>query len=229
MALIANWLSSGEGPYTITAAVAGVAALAILVWLEFIKPRLRERRLKSPCDLRFVVRRHQHANLPYLLQDDDDHAVHELVLPSNSSVEIEVGFIPKVPFFLEQIILGCEGDPDQKPYITEAMDRFTEGQKRWRPGEGGHSRDIHKHWHTLRNSACPVGTHRVSSYQIQTRGAGVYRFQVAFVTNEIEGNGDLSIRVEDKPLTRMQCRSHSRCYIRPIVTPAPSSSAERPS
>jgi hypothetical protein len=216
--ILAAAVAAEEGPYAVLAAYAALAGLAILVWTEFIAPRIRRQRLKRPCDVRFVVRRRGHAKIDHLLQDDDDHVLDELVLPSHSLVEVEVGFIPRVPLYVQEIVFGCDGDADNKPFIVEALDRFTEvGQSAWKAGEGGHSRDIHKHWHVIRNKHYSVGSHRVITFRVQTGDAGVYRFQVGFFTDEVEGNAELKLRVEEKLQTRVPCRAkgHWGCFIGP--------------
>jgi hypothetical protein len=76
-----------------------------------------------------------------------------------------------------------------------------------------------------------VGTHRVLTFRVQTRDLGVYPFQISFVTDEIEGSAELTIRVEDRPTTRMRCHSHIGCWVRPNTASPPSTAASeaRPS
>ena len=198
------------------------AGLALGTWKGLIEPKLRVRKLKNPCEVRFVVRGLQHAQLSYVVQDDETHIVDELVVPSRSVVDIEFGYIPRVPLRLEQLVFGCEGDANSKPFVVEAFGRFTSGGEA-KPASGEHSSDIHKHWHTIRKVARSVGTHYVITYRVRTQQAGVYPVAIAFLTDEIEGNGRLTIRVEDKPKTRMRCRArghHFGCSVRPIAVQA---------
>jgi hypothetical protein len=214
-------LASGEGPYTIIAAVAAVIGVLLLTWIEFIAPAWRRYRLRNPCEVRFVIRGLDHAEMPHLILDDETHIVDELVLPSHSLVEVEIGYIPRLPLFLVQMVVGCEGDINQKPFAVEALARFTEaGKTSFGPGEDGHSRDIHKHWHIRRETPRSVGTHYVTTLKMQTRGSGVYPLTISFITDEIEGNASLMLRVEDVPRTRMRCRAkgHRGCLVRPDAT-----------
>ena len=193
--------------------------LILAVWLAFGRPWRRTRKLTKPCDVRFVIRERGRRHLPHFEQDDKRHIVDELVLPSQSVVEIEFGFKPKVPIYVQQIALGCEGDPDNKPFIVQVSDQFTEANvpKWWLPGEDGHSRDIYKHWHWVRNTRYSVGTHRVITLKVRTGGSGKYPFKVSFFTDEVEGKGQLKLIVEDEPKTRVRCRAdgHWGCFIGP--------------
>jgi len=206
----------------------GAAGLYLALHNIVIRPWLRTRRLKKPCDVRFVVRGYQDVTLNYVIQDDERHILNELVLPSHSIVEIEFGYKPQVPIQLEVLIFGCEGDIDSKPYVIGAYDKFTGRPADDKLAEGDHRTDINKNWHTIRKVARSVGGHFVVTYRVQTSHAGVYPVNIAFMTNEIEGSGELTIRVEDRPTTRMRCRRHEGCWVRPMPI-SPSASAARPS
>jgi hypothetical protein len=210
-----------EGPSAKAAAIFAASGVVLYVLKEIILPWRRKSKLKHPCDVRFVVRGMQHATLNYVVQDDETHRLKELVLPANSIVDVEIGYIPQLPFFLIQMVFGCEGDEHAKPFVLECFDRFTEaGKDRWAPGrDDGHTRDIHKYYHIVRNQARSVGTHYVLGFKIQTRGVGVYPTKVSFITDEIEGEAELMIRVEEKPTTRMRCsaKGHFGCFVRPNI------------
>lgn len=214
----------------LAALLVGAAGVYLALHNIFIRPWLRTRKLRKPCDVRFVVRGMQDVALSYVVQDDERHILDELVLPSRSVVEIEFGYMPIVPIQLEELVFGCEGDNDSKPYVIAALDRFTGQRGEDKPAPGEHTIDIGKNWHTVRKVARPVGSHFVVTYRLQTQGAGVYPVKIAFMTNEIEGNGELTIRVEDRPTTRMRCRGHEGCWVRPMpIFPSPSPSEARPS
>ena len=194
-------MGQSSGACVIIAAGIGAAGLSLALHLAFLRPWLRTRKLKAPCEVRFVIRELGHAQLPYVVKDHQTHILDELVLPSHATVDIELsGYKPRVAIQLEQLVFGCEGDAAAKPFVTAAFDRFTSGEQE-RPAPGDHSKDIHKLWHTVRKAARSVGTHDVITYRLQTREAGVYPVAIAFLTNEIEGNARLTIRVEDNPKT----------------------------
>lgn len=227
---ISVMLSSTSIPLAVPIIGVAIAAvgLALGIWKSLIEPKLRIRKLKRPCDVRFVVRGAQDVDLNYVVQDDERHILDELVLPSHSVVEIEFGYMPKVPIQLEELVFGCEGDHDSKPYVIAALDRFTGQRGQDKPAQGEHTIDIGRNWHTVRKVARPVGSHFVVTYRLQTQSAGTYPVKIAFMTNEIEGNGELTIRVEDRPTTRMRCRGHEGCWVRPMPI-SPSASAARSS
>jgi hypothetical protein len=98
-------LMLGDNPSVTVQMVAagiGAAGLLLALHLAFVRPWLRSQRLRTPCDVRFVIRELRHVRLPYVIQDHERHIVNELVLPSRSLVDIEFGYKPRVPLQLEQ-------------------------------------------------------------------------------------------------------------------------------
>ena len=209
----------GDGNWAIVGALASIAVLTLYVCAEFIRPHIRRYRLKNPCKARFPIRPLSEENISYLIQDEETHSVEELVLPSNSEVEIELGFFAKLSFYNTDIIFQCEGDPDQRPIAIERFQRLVKiGKKRWKPGKDeSESIDIHGSYHCRLDRARNTGTHFVIGFKIKTRGPGRYKTKLYFLTTEVEGNSTLSIRVEDRPHTRMRCRTkgHHGCFVRP--------------
>ncbi|NJO34444.1 MAG: hypothetical protein HC869_16275, partial [Rhodospirillales bacterium] len=148
-ALTALWGELLPIALQIIAVAIAAGALLVAVHVQYVGPWLRARKLKAPCDVRFVIREHRHVQLPHVIQDDDRHIVDELVLPSNSVVEIELGYRPRIPFKLVELVFGCEGDLDAKPFVVEALDRFSPTHTST-PSKGEHKRDIYKFWHVTR-------------------------------------------------------------------------------
>lgn len=212
MAELAHW------PWNMIAALAGCAALAILLWINFGKPWFRARRLARSCDVHFVVRSMQEYAFDYVVQDEQRHHTSVLAVPSNSSVYIEIGVSPLIHFNCTAVVFGCNGDNDKKPYATKMLDRFTNRSKNtFVPGvDERHSIDIHR-FYVLRNERpINVGTHHLFGYEVVTQQPGTYKTHVMFLTDEIQGSAELTIVVEDKPRTRMKCLLHEDCYVRPI-------------
>jgi len=201
-------------------ALIGGAALLCVIWIQFIKPWLRGRRLRRPCEVHFVLRPERH---DYVVHDNERHHVRVLVLPAHSVREIEIGFKVKVNFRESELVFGCDGDDDAKPYASQWIDSFTDtgGKTIWIPGEDeGHSIDMHKFYHRRLDRLRNIGTHYVNSFRLITRAPGEYKAYVSFLTDEIEGNAELSIIVEEKPKTRMKCSKHRDCYVRPLTRSA---------
>lgn len=64
--------------------VVSLTMLTLFLWVNFGRPWNRARLLKRPCDVHFQIRSLQTRSIPYAKQDDLDHRVKELVLPSHS-------------------------------------------------------------------------------------------------------------------------------------------------
>jgi hypothetical protein len=100
-----------EGPWTIFAALAAAVGAAVVIYSTFFQPRLRRNNLKSPCIAWFeIVRSSQHL-VSYAEQDDREHGVYELTLPTNALAEIEILYRSKISFLASEIYFGC-GDQD---------------------------------------------------------------------------------------------------------------------
>jgi hypothetical protein len=197
----------------------GATALAGFLWVHFGRPIRRHARLKHPCDVHFQIRSITSRLQPYARQDSRSHRVRELVLPSFSEVEIEIGCRPKLPFTEREQIFGCDGDLDKKPYATQCIIHFVETGKRvWIPGEDeGHYTDVHKNYHRVTGRSRNLGTHFVTGFKLVTRNPGKYKASFFFLTDEREGVAELSILVEDLPETCMVCEdpNHWECGIAP--------------
>jgi hypothetical protein len=214
-----------EGIWTIIGAIASLLVLALVVWEIVLYPIIRRQRLKRPCRAHFVIRDLARVPLPYVVQDDQTHIVRELVLPSNSMSEIEIGYEPRIPFREVALVFACEGDESARPYAKERFSRFTRiGKNHWMPGaDPTDVVDVHNYYHVKRDVPRNTGSHFVTGFKLQTRAAGVYPVVVTFFTDEIEGKVKLAIRVEDKPKTLMRCleKGHHGCFVRPRIEPTP--------
>ena len=139
----------------------GAAAFIVLLWVQFGRQWRRHLRLKHPCDVHFQIRSISNRVQQYARQDELGHRVRELVLPSFSEVEIEIGCEAKLAFNEKEQVFGCDGDIDKKPYPTEWIVHFVEtGKKTAVPGvDEGHYIDVHKNYHRTTDRARNLGTH----------------------------------------------------------------------
>jgi hypothetical protein len=206
---------------TLITGAALLVALAMLgqtIWINFWRPWWAERVRREPITAHFVLRP-QTPQHWYVVHDDRKHHVRTLVLPSNAEVEIEVGFSPKVPIKVNEIIFGCRGDDESKPHAQKMIARFG-GSNKWEiPGQDpDHYIDIHKFYHRKRDAQYNKGTHYVLSFHVVTKAPGLYKVSISLLTDQVQGSyGGLSLLVEERPKTRMKCVEHTRCYVRPKV------------
>lgn len=198
-----------------TAALAALTVLAISIWTTFITPRVRRWKLKRPCKAYFHIREFGKGKLNYVVQDDDAHNLKEIVLPANSVVEIEVAYCPTIPFYVEETVFECEGNYDSKPIVEEpvapfiARGAFPPGTSYWNRHGGYH--------YSSRYGGRAVGSWYTKGFKLRTKMPGTYKAWLGFLTDEIDGGAtDLVIRVEEKPLTRMNCVLHRGCKLRPF-------------
>lgn len=203
---------------------AGIAAIGVLItlWVHFVRPWLRNRRLRRPCEVHFVIRP-ESKSTNYVVHDDRRHHTRVLVLPAHSEIEIEIGLRALVPFMEIEFVFGCDGLEETKPFAKQWIDRFSANTTKttWTPGQDeGHSLDIHGFYHRRKEVHRNLGTHYVNSLLLITRAPGRYKTYFSFLTDEIEGNDALEIVVEDVPRTRMKCIIHSDCYIKPLAKQA---------
>ena len=207
--------------------VASIIVLGLIVHIEWIRPRLRDRKLRRPVKAHFTIRQTPGSDI-------EPHHVQKLVLRSHSTIDVEVGVHARAAFHAREVIFGCKGEGDTKPTVMGRARQFV---------KAGNLPDPtyyidHADWcHAVIKQDFNRGTHIVMGFGLQTRKAGLYPVSLSFVTDEIEGSYDgLAILVEDVLHTTMHChaKEHPRgCSIDPAALPepprpgAPSRSAER--
>jgi hypothetical protein len=213
---------SEDHAWIVSAAV--LAGLTFIAYgcVEMILPLVRRYRLRHPCHVWFNIMRPDEGEVSYVQREGKSHHLKELVLPPNSEFEIEVIYLPKLDFYESEIIFeSSSSDIDGKPFAFECFNRFAmpgKGRGQWIPGvDEGHTLTRHKNYHIVRNRARNVGTHRFIGFKFKTEKVGVFPMKFIFITPEVEGNADLTIRVEERPTTSMKCyvKEHGECYVYP--------------
>jgi hypothetical protein len=211
-----------DGFFSILGGIAAAVTLALYAAIEVVKPAWRRRQMRHPCHVWFNIMGPSEGKISYAIQDGRPHHVRELVLAANSEIEIEVIYTPKLAFYESTLAFGCEGDSPGKPYATERFTRFVlegKGKSQWIPGvDESDTIDRHKFYWIKRHEVRNIGTHFIIGYKLKTQSAGIFPMKVFFTTDEFEGSADLSIRVEERPNTPMQCavKEHYDCYVYPL-------------
>lgn len=219
-----------EGPWAILGAVVGCLILLITGCDVFLRPIWHRYRLKNGFFCSFSIPSTQLRTLDYVIQDDDAHQTKELIIPSNSEVEIEILFWCPAKTILSEFYFGClqdKGTPDElerKPRAVAYTNRFMERGAVEETPETNRNRytDQHKYYHVRRE--WPLVKNEVYSigFKLKTIKSGDYRADIHFTTDEVKAVvDDLIIRVEDHPVSKMKCilRAHrwNACLISPKV------------
>jgi hypothetical protein len=229
--MLATAVSSGaaatilDGPFAVVGGIAASVTLIAYLYIEVVKPAWRRHRLQHPCHVWFNIKGTYDGGVPYIAGDGKPHHLKELVLPPNYETEIEIIYLPKLAYFEFSIAFGCElSDDDGKPHAFECFNRFTipgKGKSHWIPGvDDGHSLNRHKFYTIIRNAPRNTGTHFIVGFKFRTEKVGVFPMKLYFMTNEVEGEADLTVRVEERPTTSMKCcvKQHGECYVYPAVS-----------
>ena len=207
-------------------AILSAIVLGVAIWVNFIRPAIRRRELRSPCDCYFHIRSLEDGKpLGYVQQDDKCHNVKELVLPSHSEVEIEVNSYALIDYVANDVVFGCDGDnKDEKPLPLYRVVPFVQvGKSEYRPGIDDGDYINRKGWYHYKpiSPNRPQGVCSTMGFRLKTQKPGRYQATMAFLGNGVEGYArDLYFIVEDEPKTTMQCFAEKhwqwKCRLTPL-------------
>ena len=93
VAIYRTWAAIQTWPWP---TILGFVTVSLIVSLQILKPWRRRSRLKRPFKARFVITARGRFSLSYIVQDDRDHFVKELVVPANSQIPIQIALEPKL-------------------------------------------------------------------------------------------------------------------------------------
>src|SRR5437899_1662155 len=203
-----------KSAWEVMAGLTGAAILMLTAYVEFIGPIIRKRKLRNPCKASFFIRELQKGRLDYFLQDDRAHSVKELVIPSDSVVEIEISYYPIIAFHVYETVFSLEGEAESKPEIVEALAPFVAKGEIVLPPPYW---DRHGNYHYRSLSfGRSMGSCYTKGFKLRTRKPGIYKASLGFITDERDGSADLQIMVEEKPSIKMRCIDHKDCYVYPL-------------
>lgn len=126
-----------EGPWTIAGTTLAAIILAITaiglgiqIYAEFFARRKREAKrldaLKHPADAYFVIHKRAAHTIDWAEQDEADHYLKEITLPSNSEITVDIAIHPLTHFNSSAILFGCQDSTnlDGKPYAIRQENHF---------------------------------------------------------------------------------------------------------
>jgi len=186
---------------------------------EFVYPSYRRWRLKKPARAYFIITSKDRFDLKYAVQDEHEHRLEVLVLPSHTNdlllhVVLEAKFA-YVQNYLEFVFEGEDGHA--KPLFNYWHHPFVKtGDITRKPGEyPGHYIDYNDNYHIDGARPMVKGQWQTSAFKITTRDPGIYYLKICTPADGVDGVAEgtrgaigLRVRVEDHPTTNMKCLEH---------------------
>ncbi len=218
------WAAIQTWPWAIIFSAASF--FAGVAYIQILRPWHRRRRLRRPFDAYFVITTPGRFRMGYVVQDDKEHFVKQLVVPAHSEVSVQIALDPRLSFLQRELYFGCDEslEDEDKPRATEWFVPFVREGARGsgKPGKDhpGHYTDYNGFYH-VREDYLYTKDVRVIGYKLRTGRTGIFPVQIYVQTDDVRGEAELSLRVEGPPTTRMRCvgRGHRRCFIAPAAQP----------
>jgi hypothetical protein len=191
------------------ALLVGCATFALVYTINVGLPRRRRKEFEHPGTAYFLVPSRRNHSCDYAIQDDDEHVLKELTLPSNSEITVDFVIDFSTPISYSELSIECQGPVETKPYGIRYFNRFVEdGQEiEISPNTPGsqHYRDKHKVYHAKGDRTFPP-TRIAVAFVIKTRDPGTYPVIFGLIGSEVIGTiGNLFITVEDVATVKMRC------------------------
>lgn len=200
----------------------GLIAACLAAYNIVGKPLLRNRLLKRPVTMYCTVPARKHYDLGYVVQDDREHFVESLTLPSNSRCNVQFVFIARTTFTQSRVLFGFKEGPARHPEVLEYHDLYFRSGSlgRGRPGKPReHAMTIHDDYQIESDFKRIKGEPFTLGYVIQTRDPGRYTLYFQFSAEEVQSSYPFTVIVEDRPSTVMPCfgKTHSYCNVKPAA------------
>jgi hypothetical protein len=206
----------------------GAGGFVLIGYTQIIRPHWRRWKLQRPFEAYFVITSLGRYPLSYVLQDDDEHLVKELVVPANSEIPIQITLVPRVSFMQRELYFGCDEHlvDKEKPRATEYFVPFVvegvRGKGKPDANHPGHYIDSNGFYH-IREDYLYTKDTRVIGFKLVTGAAGIYPAQIYTQTDDVRGRVDLTIKVERPAKTKMRCTVKAHrirgCLVTPVGLP----------
>lgn len=179
--------------------LAGIFSL-FLIW---IGKRIYDTKLRNPVKMYFLIP-DKRCKLGYVEQDEEEHLVKKLILPSNSKLLVLIWYRPRVNYFEDMHYFGCEGELTKKPKIINYSNPFILKDNLQRI----YYVDWHQYYHLITNKNRIRDEVYVDGFELQTFEEGEYEANVYVHTPTRLGRAKLKISVTDEPSTGVLCCSY---------------------
>lgn len=103
-------------------------------------------------------------------QDNKEHYVDTLALPSNAMVPILIWYKPRLNFHESEQYFGCEGESERKPIPFRYFNPFViDGVRETSPKENPlHYRDFHQYYHIRTDKPRTKDEKYISGFKLKT-------------------------------------------------------------
>jgi hypothetical protein len=202
----------------ITSTVFIILTLIAYIAKEFLSPLIRSIRLRHPIKARFVITSADRYNIGYAPQDEFEHEVKTLVLPSfTHNLFVHLLWTVKLSFKQYHLEISLGGERTKKPIINHYFHPFFKmGDATRIPGEyPGHYIDYHDNYHVDVVRDYAKGQFVTAGFKVTTRDPGTYTLKIGIAADGVDGTAELDILVEDIPKTLMKCKKHANCRLQP--------------
>jgi hypothetical protein len=221
--------------WSMIAAFLAGASFLVAGHSQILRPWLRRRKLRQPFRAYFLVTSlGRLPTLDYVLQDDEEHFVKELVVPPNSEIQIQIVLEPTVSFLQRELYFGCDeysadkNKPHAIEYFVPFVAKGVRGQGKPDAAHPGHYIDYNGFYHVREDYLYTKDT-RVIGFKLVTGVTGTYPAQIYTQTDDVRGRADLIIKVERPAKTKMRCfmtgHRSKGCFVTPLGKP---DAADRP-
>jgi hypothetical protein len=156
---------------------------------EFVYPFYRRWKLKEPARAYFIITSKDRFDLKYAAQDEREHILETLVLPSHTyDLLLHIVWEAKIDFMQNGVEFVFEGDSHAKPLFNYWYRPFVKtGTSTRKPGEyPGHYIDYHDNYHIDAVRQMAKGQWHTSAFKITTRDPGIYYLKVCIVMGLME-------------------------------------------
>jgi hypothetical protein len=118
-------------------AVVAMIALAVIVQVNMVRPRLRRRRLRWPAEMWFIITKKTQHDCDFAIQDDQEHLVKTIVVQQDREVVIDFKYTHRLDLSISEIIIGCNYGGNV-PTPIEYLNRFVVAGDGVKAGYGRH-------------------------------------------------------------------------------------------
>lgn len=204
--------------------IVGAAVFAGLTFVfyllrDVIPATYRYFRLKRPCEIFFVITSYDRGKVDYVVQDEDEHFVRELIVPANRDVYVQIQLKTKTAFTQRYLAVEFVKKPSggKVPVVDHYKLQFIKVGKdeKFPKTDEGHWVDHHDIYHITEERQRLAGQDIPYGFIVKTRDPGRYQMKVHVGVDNKGIELVLDFVVEDPHRTKMRCTRHFGCLISP--------------